>query len=648
MIRFFRRALSSWIVLGLFALIMIAFIVTGVGTPSSLSSLAGASNDVVAKVGNEKIGVAEVSQRVQLAVQNARQSQPELDTASFVRQGGFDEVVDQLVTARALEVWARAQGIGSSKRLVDGQIASISAFHGPTGEFDEQVFRSVLAQRRISETELRRDMVGGVIRNQVLVPVSGAYRAPADLVAPYASLMLELRKGSIGIVPAEAMGAGAKPTDAEINGWYRANIARYTRPERRIIRYALISKEQLKAQTAPTETEIKAFYAANSALYTGSETRLLSQVVLPDENSARAFAANVKGGTSFADAARKAGFSPTDTAIGDLSREQLAGLASPQAAAAAFALPQGATTAPVKSALGWHLLHVEAINRKNGRPLDTVRGEIVAGLTKQKVDEAIADLIEAIEEEIADGASFDDVVKDHALTVVTSPPVTSNGQVEGNPATPFRDPYLQTLLKTAFEASIDDDPTVETLGNGQFHALLKVGEVLPAAPLPLAQLRDRAMLDFVRDRAIRRAKALAQSIADKTSGGMPLERAIATAGIPLPAPRPAAARQIDIARSGQPAPAPLALMFGMKPGSTRILATPDNAGWFVVHLASVEKGNIASEPGLVQATRGEFSNLMAQEFIAEFASAIEADIGVTRNQTTISALKAKLRGAGAQ
>ncbi len=647
MIRFFRRALSSWIVLGLFALIMIAFIVTGVGTPSSIGNLAGASSDMIAKIGGEKLNVGEVNQRIEVALQNVRQKQPELQMPTFIKQGGADQVIDQLVAARALEIWARQHGIGASKRLVDGDIASIQAFHGPTGDFDESVFRGYLAQKRITEAQVRRDLYGDAVRRQLLIPVTSGNRVPSALVMPYASLMLETRHGAIGIVPTAAIAPGAKPTDGDLNAYYGRNLAQYTQPERRVIRYALISKDQLAALPKPSDAEIKTFYDANATLYGGSETRTFSQVVLPDEAAAKALAAKVKAGTSFADAAQSAGFTAKDTAIGPQTRAQITSLATPAIADAAFAAPAGGTTAPLKSALGWHLLHVDAIHTANARSLASVHDEIAASLGKQKVDEAIADLVASIDDEISDGSSFDDVVKKHALKVVTSPPVDSRGQGPDAKG-PLGDPTLQVLLKTAFEASPDDDPTVETIGNGALHALLKLGKVIPAAPLPLAAIRDRVAADFEHERAFQAARAIGQAIIAKANAGVPLAKAIADSGLRLPPPQPAGGRQLDIMQAGGRVPPPLALMFGMKKGTARLLEAPNNAGWFVVKLDTVEPGDAKTAPGLVEASRSQFGEMISQEYAEQFANAIQDSTGVLRNNAAIAHLKAQLSGSGPQ
>ena len=49
MLAFFRRVLSSWLAVGLLALIMIAFIITGVGTPGG-GLVGGPGADAVATV----------------------------------------------------------------------------------------------------------------------------------------------------------------------------------------------------------------------------------------------------------------------------------------------------------------------------------------------------------------------------------------------------------------------------------------------------------------------------------------------------------------------------------------------------------------------------------------------------------------------
>ncbi|PTQ09882.1 hypothetical protein CLG96_12005 [Sphingomonas oleivorans] len=640
MISFFRRALSSWLVLGLLGLIMVAFIITGVNTPGALSGNTPTGEEI-ARIGREPIHSAEISSRAQLEVQQARQQQPDLTMARYIASGAYERIVDQSIMGRALEIWARKQGIGASDRVVDGEIASIPAFSGPTGQFDPQVMNAILAQQRTTEAQLRKDVASDIVRRQVLIPVASAVRAPNGLVTPYASLLLETRNGEVGLVPAQLMAGGPAPAPAEISAWYNRNIQRYTLPERRVIRYALFGRDKVAGTTPPSEVEIAAAYKQDAALYAASETRSLSQVILPDEAAAKAFAAKVKAGTPFATAAQAAGFGPSDIALGSPTRQELSRTASPEVAAAAYAAPSGGTTNPVKTELGWHIIHVDAIKASPARPLSAVRGEIAARLAKKKADDALSALVTRIEDAIGNGATFDEVVQQQKLTIVTTPPVLANGIAPDMPA--WQPPAeLQPLLRTAFEGNPDDDPTVETVGADQRYALLDLSQVLPAAPIPLAKARDAVARDLLAKRAFDRARAVAQAIVAKANAGMPLAKAIKEADPKLPAPQPAGGRQIDIARSGQQVPPPLARMFSMTPGKTELIPVPGDQGFYIVRLAGVVQGDASKMPQLIEMTRREFSQSVAEEYVGQFANAARAKLGVKRNEAAIAKLRSQL------
>ncbi|MFX6201967.1 hypothetical protein ABTF50_21435, partial [Acinetobacter baumannii] len=79
---------------------------------------------------------------------------------------------------------------------------------------------------------------------------------------------------------------GITPTDQDIARWYAANQARYMVPERRVLRYAIVSPDSVKAAATPTEAQIAAAYKAKAADYAARETRTLSQVVVADKASA--------------------------------------------------------------------------------------------------------------------------------------------------------------------------------------------------------------------------------------------------------------------------------------------------------------------------------------------------------------------------
>ena len=281
MLSFFRRGITAKIMLVVLGIGLFAIVITGFGTGGSgLGGVAGPGAGTVAQVGGEAITTADVSQQVNRQLAAAREQNPELDLASFLRGGTLEEIVDQMVGVSAALVFGKEQGLAVSRAMIDREIAGVRAFQNLAGQFDQQAFEAALAREKMSPDQLRKQIETQIIQRQLLLPVAGSAYVPRGIAFQYASLLLESRTGSVGVVPTAAMGAGKEPTDAEIAAFYQGNQTRYTIPERRSIRYAAFGREQIAAAAKATDAEIQQAYRQNPA-YAARETRVLSQVVLP-------------------------------------------------------------------------------------------------------------------------------------------------------------------------------------------------------------------------------------------------------------------------------------------------------------------------------------------------------------------------------
>jgi len=641
MLSYLRGKRTSKIVLGFVGVIMLAFAFAGVEFRTThLPGLGGGSNDEdLVTIAGDKLTATQVRARVDQAVRQVQAQNPSASPADMVASGAFEPLLNNAIVELALEAFGEQQGLVAGKRLIDGQIVNQPGFQAG-GKFDETSFRMWLAQQRISEAQLRRQIAGDMIRRQLLNPLAYSAGTPKGVAAQYASLLLETREGSIGLVPASAMRNGTPPTDAEINAYYTKNIAHYTMPERRVLRYATINADQVSA-APPSEADIARFYQANAASYARVEKRKLAQVVLPDQAQAQAFVAKVKGGTSFAKAAAAAGFNAEDIELGEQTRKGFADLTSATVANAAFSAREGALIEPAKSSFGWHVVEVRSIDDTPARSLAQAHDEIAASLAKQQTDERLRDMVDKLQDGFENGASFADALREHHLEAKETPAITADGRdpEQSGYAPP---PIVRALLKAGFEATEGDHPTVETLGAGQNFAILSVGQIVPATPKPLAKVRDQVASDFARQRASARAEAVAKGIVAKVDGGTSMGRAFADAG--LPPPQQAGGRRKDLAASGGKVPPVIAFLFSLPAGATRTLPGANGEAWLVVHVGKVTPGDPNSDPGIVDATRQQLSTMLGEEYAAQFANAAAAVVKVRRDDRAIAKFKAQLAG----
>jgi peptidyl-prolyl cis-trans isomerase D len=645
MISFFRRIFSSK--LGLFltfcfvGLIAIAFATADVSSNGAFGGVTGSGT--AAKVGDSKLTSSELSQSVNNAFRSEQRENTALDLKTYINGGGFDDVLDRLINSFAIADFGTKYGMAAGKRLVDGEIASIPAFQGADGQFSEENFRRALQQQGINEAQLRGDFTRNLLADQLLTTAGFGAAVPQKLVVPYASLLLESREGQIATIPSVAFIDKSKPAAAAVAAFYTKNSSRYTIPERRTIRYALFEKSRFNDKIKPTEKEIAGYFSLNKTHYSASETRSLDQIIVPTEAAAKVLIDKIKAGSPIEQAAQSVGLSAAD--VGPVSKADFASSASQAVANAAFSVPSGAVAGPAQSALGWHIVKVKDIRKIPARTLDQVRTEIVSELTREKIEEAMAELTVRLEDEFADGATLGDIAKAEELKIESTPPLLANGQ-NPNDQNYRPIPEMQRILPIAFAVEEDSDPQIVEIVPGEKYAAIDVSEITEAAPPPLAQIEQLVTRDYLLDQGSKKAKAVADKIAKAVSSGTSLSKAVADAGVKLPATQKISSTRADLARQSQQGqvPAPLSLMFSMAQGTAKALAAPRDQGWYVVVLDKLNRGDASKREDLLKATRAQFKQVFGNEYTAQFINAMKADVGVELNDKTLSALKNQLLG----
>lgn len=642
MLSVFRRIIHSKfgaIFAILFLGVIAAAFILGDVTSGQFGGASLSGGGTAAKAKGYKLTVAELQDRVQRVFENARRSSPELQIGEFFAQGGGAQVFDQLVQSLTLRAFADDQGMHISKRLIDAQIAQVPAFQDAAGNFSNDSFRALLARERLSEQALRDDIRREILQRQLLAPIGLGARPSENLVLPYASLLLEARQGNVAAIPAVAFLDDKDPTDAQLIDFYKKNSARFTIPEQRRIRYAVVDATRFAQAAAPSDADISAYYNQNKAAYAASQTRSVEQLVLPTEAGAKAIAAQVKGGKSLPQAAQAAGLS-VSTLEGQ-SRAQLTSATSKAVADVVFAAQQGELVGPVRGPLGFLLLRVTAVQDKPARPLSAVREEIVKTLRAQKEKQLLNDFTAKLEDQIADGGTFEEVAKDNGLTLETTPPLLATGkQVKDMAYVAPAD--IQPLVAPAFAMSADDDAQLVPITPDQRYALIAPGQIIAAAPPPLTEVKPLVQAQYKLNAGNQKAKALAEQIQTKVAKGTKLADAIAQAGVRLPAPQTLGGRRADIMRAEQRPPAEVSILFSMAENSVKTLPISEGRGYFVVQLTKIERGDAKGNPQLLAQVRDQMGDVIGQEYGEQFERAVEKELGVTRNAKAVEQVRSAL------
>ncbi|MES2444302.1 MAG: SurA N-terminal domain-containing protein [Pseudomonadota bacterium] len=627
-----------FMVLGVIALAFAAGDVTG------LSSAGGSRGKVVAKVGSREILDTELTDEIDRFIRQRRAERQDVTMDQFLQGRGLELIMDQLVDVASLEEFARASGMQADGTLVEGDIVNNPNFHGIDGKFSQAKFDNYLAENRTSAAAYRTRIMRDRYIRWLIVGPAPISQLPTGVLAPYASLELERRTGTVALIRWNDMDPGADPDEKTLAAYYERNKARYMIPPRRILRYALVTPAQFKAQSAATEAEIAEAYAKAGARFAATEKRTVRQLVMLDQAAATAAAAEVKGGKSITDVAKGRGLEPR--AFENVEKAALAKDTSPAVAEAAFAAAQGATVGPVRGPLGWVVLHIDTVQKIPAKTLAEAHAELADEISQRKIAAALAGLRQSLEDNIGNGATFDEAMAQSKLTPLRTAALAPNG-TDPAVADSKPDAALAPIVQAGFAADpTDQEPLVVAAGPDGSFAVVGVEKAIPATPKPLASIHKEVNRDYLQDITLQKARKAAADVVNLVNKGTPLPQALAATGIRTLLPsKPFDMKRSDLAKDRAPQHL---LAFQMSPKRAKLTEAPGRAGYYVVFLDAIEEHDAKSNPALMADAQKFYGAQLRQEAAEQFIEGIKRNVKVTRYPAAIEAVRAELTRQGAR
>jgi peptidyl-prolyl cis-trans isomerase D len=625
MLELMRRRAATWVFRILALFLIASFGLWGIG--DYLRRIQ--TPDSAAEVGDTSISVRDLSMQYRRQLGQLRASLgPAFDPQSAQRLGLAERAIDSMVVDRLYQLEAHRLGIVVPDAQVIDQVHREAAFQNQLGQFDRQQFDRVLQQNDMTEDTFLGSLRAQMTRAQITDALTAGLGVPTVLADTLYRYRNEKRVADVVMIPLSAAGEVGEPDEAALAAFHEANRELFSRPEMREITFVTIDPDDLAAGIKPSEEKIKEEYEDRRASLTVPERRAIRQIFSRDETAIRAVSDALKGGASFADAAKAAGDGKASLIdLGTVARQDLP---VKELADQAFGLSADQPGKPVRSPLGWHILMVDKIEPGRTPTLAEVHDEIAKSVAHDDSVEAAVATANKLEDTLGGGASLDDAAARLGLKLTAHKVVDAQGQdANGQPVAGL--PSDPTFLRTAFEVETGQLSTLrETEGGGYY--MIRVDRIDPSALRPLAEVRDAVIAGWKRAQREEAARKKAEQIAAEVAPGKSLAEIAKELGLHVDTSKPFGRIALD-PQTGVPA-ALAAALFRVNLGQAAT-AQGENAYAVGQVVRIVAADPTADQPGR-ERLRSAVAGAMTNDLLTQYADDLRTRYRVRINPDAVA------------
>jgi peptidyl-prolyl cis-trans isomerase D len=627
MLQGLRNASQNWLGRTLMALILgvivFAFAIWGIG-----DIFRGFGTSKLAQVGSIDISTQDYRAAYQNELQRIQRQARRAITNDEARAIGLDrEVLSRLVTQAALDQKARQLGLAMAEEDLAKAILNDPSFKGLNGQFDRNRFTNALRDFGYSERTFANERRQDYLRQEILQAVAGNLVVPDAMLEAINRYRNETRSVDYVVLPPSAAGEIAAPSQEVLQKYFDEHKQTFRAPEyRRLVTLAVTPATAVNPESIADADAQKLYEGQKAARFSTPERRNIQQIIFPDEAAAAEASAKIKAGAGFDSVAADRKLTEKDIDLGLLQKSDIADQAL---ANAAFALPQGGVTDPVKTAFGFAILRVTKIEPGSTKPLAEVSTDLKREIAAQRAKTQVQKLHDSIEDQRSAGKPLADAAKTVGLNVRTIDAVDATGRdkdgkpVEGLTAGP-------DLLKAAFASDIGvDNDTVNTADGG--YVWFEVAGIEPAHERKLDEVKPELEAAWRNDETQRILSQKAADMVKELQGSADFQALASAASLQVQ-------HSNEVKRSGAPGfmPGAIVQIFNVPTGGAGQAAAEGN-GRVVFHvLDSVVQPYDADKPDSKQIAE-QLKSGLTEDLISEYVRHLQNDFGVSVNPSALQA-----------
>jgi peptidyl-prolyl cis-trans isomerase D len=628
MISLFRSYLNTWVVRGLFLVLVAAFALWGVG-----DVIRNFGTDTwAAKVGDRTIEPPDLQEAFRGALAQYSRSQPGAEPSPAVSQQIAMRALDDLIMRAAVDLEVQRLRIVVPDAALRESIFAIPAFHGPNGAFDRQIFETVLRNNNLTEARLLVLQRDDLARRQLLEPVRAGVVVPNVLTRQAFDYRDEKRAADMVEFPFAAVTPPPPPDAAVLTRWYENHPWLYSTPEYRRIKAVILAPQTLAHDIPVSDADLHAAYDQHREEYVTPEKRSVQVLLTGDEAKARALADKWRAGadwTAMQAAAKEVG--ATAAALDSASEQEIP---VPDLAKAVFAAVPQTVPDPVHSPLGWHVFRVTATTPGSTRTFDQVKDELRDTIIAGRATDLIYDRANKLDNILSTGASLDEIPSDLGLAAITGTLDAEGKTADGTPAPIPGPPELRSAVVTAaFQLQPGDPPHLVEVqtpqeGGSAYYAM-QVESIVPPAVKPYDEVKDKVLADWTQDAVHRVQNVAASNLLAAINKGQSIADAALVAGVTM-----RHTPLVDRSKPTEGVPPQLqSALFNMKKGDPVELETAD--GFLTAVLTEIQEPDPQQDPAGYADTSNRLNRETADDVEQIFANALRARAAPRINQSVV-------------
>ena len=414
-------------------LVVLSFVFAGVG-----SYLNSSGETVAATVNGEEIGLNELERAYQSQRSRMESQYGESVSALFADEGYMQQfrrgVLDSLIDEKLVEQKARELGLRVGDDQIRDTIRSMPEFQ-LGGQFNNDRYLALLRQNGYQPSDFRDFLRTQLTREQLTRALGVSDFALPGEARRVFDLQAQTRDARYVVVDAAPFADEVEISDADIQGYYDANITSFDTEEKVSVAYVKLSVDDLKGDVTVSDDDVSAWYEENKDQYRDEEQRRVSHILIEtgdDEAAAKAKAeallAEIKGGADFATVAEENSEDSFSAENGGDLDYITPGMMDDAFDSAVFSLKNvGDVTDVVKTEFGFHIIKLTDLKPETINPFNDVAGEIRDNLITEKATDRFYELQSRMAEvafEVPD--TLDEVAAIANASIETTPLFTRN------------------------------------------------------------------------------------------------------------------------------------------------------------------------------------------------------------------------------